>query len=275
MRKTKKARSRIKKVVKEIILIFGIQVIMILITIYIANKYQLNYQIKNNLKQEINHQILDTNKEDNNEYIYKEGFTEQILDNLIINRIQGKSFPKEFNSKYTKILYTDLRYLKVKYVDFSGIKHNDGELIVNKKVSREVLKIFYELYINNYPIEKIKLVDEYDAIDELSMEDNNTSSFNYRINETEDKLSWHCFGLAIDINPLYNPYIIGDKTYPSTAKKYIDREQYYEGKIDHSDLAYIIFTKYGWKWGGDFINTKDYQHFYKEIYDDEIRKRKE
>jgi len=45
-------------------------------------------------------------------------------------------------------------------------------------------------------------------------------------------------------------------------------------KIDHNDLAYITFKKYGWKWGGDFLYSKDYQHFYKDIYSDTIRKRK-
>jgi hypothetical protein len=38
--------------------------------------------------------------------------------------------------------------------------------------------IFKKLYENNYPIEKIRLVDEYDADDEKSMRDNNSSCFN-------------------------------------------------------------------------------------------------
>ena len=106
------------------------------------------------------------------------------------------------------------------------------------------------------------------------MEDNNTSAFNYRIVENSDKLSWHCFGLAIDINPLYNPYVLGNEIYPQNAKEYTNRFKEFKGKITHNDLAYQIFTKYGWKWGGDFISSKDYQHFYKDIYDETIRERR-
>lgn len=215
------------------------------------------------------------NQEDLERFLYKDGFYFEKLSHIIKEKITGNSFPKKFSSKYTAISYDDLRYLKLKYKDFSGIEHNDGEMIVNKNVAKEVLAIFYELYINDYSINKIKLVEEYNASDELSMQDNNTSSFNYRMVEMDDKLSWHCFGLAIDINPLYNPYILGDELYPSTAKKYIDRTKEFAGKIDHQDLAYITFIKYGWKWGGDFINSKDYQHFYKEIYDSSIRDSKE
>lgn len=55
-----------------------------------------------------------------------------------------------------------------------------GEMIVNSKLADEVLEIFKAAYEIEYPIEKIKLIDEYDANDELSMSDNNTSCFCYR-----------------------------------------------------------------------------------------------
>lgn len=103
---------------------------------------------------------------------------------------------------------------------------------------------------------------------------NNTTAVSYRKVETEDKLSWHVFGLAVDINPLYNPYVIGNNIYPQNALKYKDRTLNFEGKINHDDLAYKLFIDYGWKWGGDFIYSKDYQHFYKEIFDNSIRERK-
>ena len=224
-------------------------------------------------KEVTNNNLLDDNDiQDNLErFVYKDGFYSEKLSSAIKERIIGKSFPTEFNDKYTSVSYDDLRYLRLKYKDFSGVVHDDGEMIVNSEVANEVLSIFYELYVNDYSIAKIKLVDEYNSSDELSMEDNNTSSFNYRIVEQGDKLSWHCFGLAIDVNPLYNPYIVGNELYPSTATMYVNRENDFIGKIDHNDFAYITFTKYGWKWGGDFVNSKDYQHFYKDIYDDSIR----
>lgn len=56
-----------------------------------------------------------------------------------------------------------------------------GEMIVNSKLANDVLEIFKEAYEIEYPIEKIQLIDEYDANDELSMSDNNTSCFCYRV----------------------------------------------------------------------------------------------
>ena len=194
--------------------------------------------------------------------VYMDGFYYEKLSIDVKNRITGYSFP---DNTYDKISYDDLRYLRVMFYDFNNNIHDDGELIVNEKVALEVLKIFYELYTEKYQIAMIKLVDEYSADDELSMKNNNTSSFNFRNVENSDKLSWHCFGLAIDINPLYNPYIVGGKIYPSNASKYADRTLDFSGKIDSDDLAYKIFSKYGWKWGGDFVYSKDYQHFYKEL----------
>ena len=206
--------------------------------------------------------------EELNRFDYEDGFYYEDLSFSIRNRINGYTFP---DNTYGKITYDDLKYVRVKYYDFDNIIHEDGELIVNKEVALEVLKIFYELYLGEYQINKIRLADDYSADDDLSMRDNNTSAFNFRNVENSNKLSWHCFGLAIDINPLYNPYVIGGKIYPNTAKKYSDRSKEFVGKIDHNDYAYKIFTKYGWKWGGDFLYSKDYQHFYKEIYDDSVR----
>ena len=205
--------------------------------------------------------------EELNRVTYKDGFYYEYLSNDIKNRITGYSFP---DNTYDKISYDDLRYLRVKYYDYDN-NVCDGELIVNKDVSLEVLKIFYELYSLKYQFSKIKLVDDYSADDDLSMKDNNTSAFNFRNVENSDKLSWHCFGLAIDINPLYNPYISLGEVYPSVSAKYIDRTKSFAHKIDHEDLAYKVFVKYGWKWGGDFVYSKDYQHFYKDIYDESVR----
>ena len=54
----------------------------------------------------------------------------------------------------------------------------EGELVVNKAIAEDVLAIFRQLYEAEYPIEKVRLVDEYDADDEASMSDNNSSAFN-------------------------------------------------------------------------------------------------
>lgn len=244
--------------------------------IFLAIISRIDTKKDNNKKEKLDKvsNIKKIKEENLNRYTYKDGFYYEDLSSKKKEYITGKTYPSSFDERYTKIEYTDLRYLKMKYFDFDGKEHKDGEMIVHKDVAKEVLEIFYELYENKYPIHKMRLVEEYNADDELSMEDNNTSAFNYRLVENSIRLSWHCFGLAIDINPLYNPYITGDELYPKNAGEYVDRDKDFPGKIDFDDLAYKVFTKYGWKWGGTFYGEKDYQHFYKEILDSSIRERR-
>lgn len=185
-------------------------------------------------------------------------FAKDIPDKIWKN-MQGKSYPKDCT-----IEKKDLRYVHVLYVDFGG-RTCEGELIVNKVIAQDIVEIFWELYQAQYPIEKIALIDEYDGDDELSMEDNNTSAFNYRMIEGTDIVSQHGKGLAIDINPFYNPQVKtaedGVTVMPEDAVAYVDRTQDFQYKIDHDDLCYKLFTEHGFTWGGDWNTTKDYQHF--------------
>lgn len=191
-------------------------------------------------------------------YTYKNGFTSQDIPKAVWENMQGKTYHE---NPYVK--YEDLAYLKVLHYDFEhDVK--SGELIVAKKLAKEVLEIFYKLYENEYEIEKIRLCDEYDGNDDRCMADNNSSAFNYRVVDSTDTISMHGYGRAIDINPKINPYIVGDKIMPPNAMQYCDRKLAFKHKIDHEDLCYKVFRSYGWLWGGDWSRTKDYQHFYKE-----------
>lgn len=177
-------------------------------------------------------------------------------------KITGISFPKP--EQEAEISYDDLSYIHVLHYDFDG-QIRDGHLICNKKIAPKIAAVFQELYENAYPIEKIRLIEEYGGNDNESMKDNNTSCFNYRKIAGTNKLSNHSFGLAVDINPLYNPYvkITRDKTIvsPDNAAVYADRTKNFDHKIDQNSLIYRVFKKHGFIWGGDWINVKDYQHF--------------
>ncbi len=177
----------------------------------------------------------------------------------IISRITGISYTENPN-----ISLDDLRYLSLLYVDFNGETRN-GEMICNKSIAQDLLEIFYELYINNYQIESVKLIDEFEGDDVKSMLANNTSCFNYRVVEGSKKLSNHAYGLAVDLNPFYNPYITykdGEtRISPVGSEAYADRTLDFPYKIDENDLAYKLFTGHGFKWGGNWNSVKDYQHF--------------
>ena len=181
------------------------------------------------------------------------------IPNSIWKNMQGKSYSEECT-----VARKDLRYVHVLYVDFGG-RTCEGELIVNKLIAEDVLDIFKQLYEAEYPIEKIALIDEYDGDDELSMSDNNTSAFNFRTIEGTDIVSRHGMGLAVDINPFYNPQVketgSGMKVSPEDAISYADRSEDFLYKIDHDDLCYRLFIEHGFEWGGDWETNKDYQHF--------------
>ena len=155
-----------------------------------------------------------------------------------------------------------LRLIKVKHIGFDEKTHV-GELVCDKRLAQEVVKIFEELYNAGYPIEKIRLAEEYGGDDDKIMSDNNSSCFNYRFVANTKTLSLHALGRAIDINPLYNPYIQNGVVMPENALAYADRTADFAHKITHDDLCFKIFARYGWSWGGDWELSPDYQHFYK------------
>jgi len=201
---------------------------------------------------------------------YAEGFFYHDLTDEIITAITGISYPISEETALA-ISYDDLCYMNVLHYDFNG-EVQMGELICNKKIAQDLIEIFHELYLNEYQIERIKLIDEYNGDDTASMLDNNTSCFNYRVVEGTASLSKHAMGCAIDINPFYNPYVVFNKdgtgeTYisPEGSEIYADRSQNFPYKIDENDLCYKLFKEHGFVWGGDWNSCKDYQHFQKVV----------
>jgi len=95
------------------------------------------------------------------------------------------------------------------------------------------------------------------------MQANNTSCFNYRTVAGSKTLSKHAKGMAIDINPLENPYVKGSFIQPSTATDYVDRNKDFPHKIDENDFCKEVFESFGFQWGGNWLTVKDYQHFEK------------
>ena len=187
-------------------------------------------------------------------------FVSMPIPDSVWTKMQGKSYVPNPN-----IQRSDLRYLKVLHWDYDNQPHH-GELICNKLIANKLITIFKELYRLHYPIEKIRLPDEYDADDERQMRDNNTSCFNYRTVPGSKKLSKHALGLAIDINPLYNPYIRTRKDgsieiLPANAKPYANRKAKFLYKLEPGDPCHRLFLQHGFTWGGSWRTSKDYQHF--------------
>lgn len=192
----------------------------------------------------------------------RNSFTKERISDALFARIDGKSFKDNCTTPRE-----DLRYLSVLHYNKEG-EELEGELICHKDIADDLLDIFYELYKARYPIERMVLVDEYDADDDASMRANNTSAFNFRIIPGVGRLSSHSRGKAIDINPLYNPYVRHRKgrmlVSPANATEYAERTKDFPYKIVRGDLCHRLFRKHGFSWGGDWRSGKDYQHFEKK-----------
>lgn len=198
------------------------------------------------------------NTTDSHEISPADFYISEIPDDIFA-KMQGKSYKDNCT-----VPRDDLRYVHVLHMGFDG-EVKDGELVVSKKIADDVLEIFEELYKADYPIEKVRLVDEYDADDEASMSDNNSSAFNFRFISHTTRISKHGLGMAVDINTRYNPYVktVDEKLSiePANGADYVDRSKDFPHKIDHDDLCYKLFKEHGFTWGGDWTHSKDYQHF--------------
>ena len=189
-------------------------------------------------------------------------FSINAIPDSIFALMQGRSYKRDCT-----VARSSLSYILCLHRDDGG-RSIVGEMVVNKSIAADVVEIFRRLYEAGYPIERMRLIDYWDADDERAMTANNSSSFNFRFISHTKKVSKHGMGMAIDINPLYNPYT---KTLrdgkaivePSAGRPYLDRNRKFKYKITRGDLCYRLFRKYGFRWGGDWKTMKDYQHFEK------------
>ena len=177
-------------------------------------------------------------------------------------RMQGRSYPQE-----CRIARSELRYLELSFVDFDDREHV-GQMVCNKQIANDLLYVFRQLYEARYPIASMRLIDDYEADDSRSMASNNTSCFCYRRVAGSKSLSKHSRGMAVDINPLYNPcvYVKSGRVLPPEGNKYAhdrDKRKDIPSKIDATDLCYRLFVSRGFRWGGTWRTIKDYQHFEK------------
>jgi hypothetical protein len=158
---------------------------------------------------------------------------------------------------------TQLRMLTVSYVGFDGAVRQ-GKLVVNVSAVSAARAVFQQLLAAQFPIRKVVPVDAYGSSDDASMADDNTSAFNCREAVRFDGVhTWsvHAYGLAIDVNPVENPYVDGQGTVlPPNGKAYADRSDVRPGMAVAGSALNAAFASVGWGWGGTW-STPDYQHF--------------
>ena len=154
--------------------------------------------------------------------------------------------------------------ITVKYYSFDKNLHS-GQLVIDKDLSDDIQSVFEVIRNQKFPVNSVIPVSQakfrkngtWD--DDLSMEANNTSAFNYREITGGGRPSNHAYGRAIDINPVQNPYIKGKLVLPPKGKY----DPNVGGTLTADHPVTREFIRLGWEWGGNWDSRKDYQHFEK------------
>lgn len=153
-----------------------------------------------------------------------------------------------------------LRLLHVSYEDFDG-NTPQGRLVVHRRVAEDMVEALRQIYEAGFPIEHLDTVELYPPALRPERVRNVTAAFNCRLIAGSTSWSQHAYGLAIDINPLQNPWTDGERVRPPAGRAYLDRTQRLPGMIRRSGPVVEAFRSIGWGWGGDWNTVKDYMHF--------------
>ncbi len=158
---------------------------------------------------------------------------------------------------------SDLRRVRVAHRGFDG-RRRMGELIVHARIAEPVVRVFRVLYELGYPIERMTPASDFAGDDAASMRANNTSAFNCRpVTGARRGFSSHAYGRAIDLNPLYNPYVKGAVVRPEEGRTWTDRSLDHPARVDASVVS--AFRAEGFDWGGTWRTLRDYQHFQRPL----------
>jgi hypothetical protein len=155
---------------------------------------------------------------------------------------------------------SQLRLVRLSHWGFDGKAHL-GSLVVRDRVARDVVTVFRRLYAERFPIRRLRKVDAYRGSDDASMAADNTSGFNCRFVSGTRRWSEHAYGEAIDVNPVENPYLQGGRVSPPAGRRYLDRSRARPGMAVDGGVLVRAFESVGWKWGGRWSGSRDYQHF--------------
>jgi hypothetical protein len=153
-----------------------------------------------------------------------------------------------------------LAWLEVRHWGLDGTAHT-GHIIVANDHADAILGVFEALWGARFPIHTVRPAHEFGGDDNAMMRANNTSAFNCRPVAGSSRFSDHSYGYALDLNPLINPYVRGDKVSPPQGRAYLDRDADIPGLIHADGPVVAAFAAAGWPWGGNWTRAKDYQHF--------------
>jgi hypothetical protein len=172
-----------------------------------------------------------------------------------------------FWHKGCPVALSDLRLLTVSYRDFDE-QEQTGQLVVNKRAARPLARVFRRAYRLHFPIRHLQLADAYGPKRSRPRDGDVSGSFECRQavpspctgGSGTGSWSMHAYGLAVDLNPVENPYVGCGQSRDPAARPYRDRSRHRPGMVTRRLIR--AFRSIGWGWGGSWTgNTKDYMHF--------------
>jgi hypothetical protein len=155
---------------------------------------------------------------------------------------------------------SDLSWVRLTFRGFDGARHT-GELLVNRRAARPLVRVFHRLWDLRFPIEEMRITTKAEQVAPPTGDGNDTGAFNCRPTRGSTAWSQHAYGLAIDVNPFQNPYTKGPVVLPELASAYLDRSWRRPGMILPGGPVVRAFAAVGWGWGGNYQALKDLQHF--------------
>lgn len=153
----------------------------------------------------------------------------------------------------------DLRLLRVTHWTFDG-DTAEGRLVVAESAVEPLRAAFAAAYEERFPIERIEPIHLYGGDDDRSMAANNTSAFNCRPVAGTKSWSQHSYGTAVDVNPVQNPWVSGDRVEPPAGRPFADRSDRRPGMLFADSALVRTLREHGWGWGGTWSRVRDYQH---------------
>ena len=162
----------------------------------------------------------------------------------------------------------DLASIHLNYIGYDSVVH-EGVLVIHRRLANEVVEIFRELFNTGFQIERMQVYEDF-PISQYAASNDTTGFYCRPAQDDPTIFSSHAYGIAIDINPMTNPFLDPvDGWWPDGSAANAERHRVAPGLLTAESEAVKIFLRYGWAWGGMYQKHTDYMHFYKYTVGDE------
>jgi len=166
-----------------------------------------------------------------------------------LNSLKNKNVPQE--------IIDNLSLVNINFRGFNNEIYH-GQVIIHKDLVLSISKIFKRIIAEtSFPITSVFPISMFNWNPSSIL--NNSGAFDWQFVMDSDEISDHTFGAAIDINPVLNPWVrkykLNSPNHPYNPSK--------RGTLSTDSDVVKIFKEEGWKWGGDWKNSKDWMHFYR------------